>query len=742
MSRRKTLIGTFVASCMAAFMVAPFPAAGAPVGAGKASTKINLVDIKLDSVPGIGSLRAALGIAASEATTENNDPFAHITLDAIRVGDQIVGGQTASSDDPASSKSVSFPLNGGGISGAVSAAEMSATATDDSARAVLSALSGAINIGPLGMGTSIADNGVLSEVTPDHATSRVGATFGPLEVGLGDLLPREAMEALPLSALLELIDGLDIELPVDLAEQVQKIRDLLSTLDELESVVAELDSAQEQLRELTQDDPAVAAVQAVVDSAQAALNDAVSDLAAAQAELAAAQSEVTAAQADVDQANAAVASAQSVMDQKNAALAAAAAAKAATESQLAVCGDPAVCSALQAQLDTINAQIVTLQSEVVAAQQAVAAAQDAVTAAEADLAAANQAVADAQAAIATAQATIDAAQAALDAARADLETAIANVGGDVVQQLLDLIEQIRTQIDSLLETIETLMAQLPDLSVLIDELISLLDGAPLMKIGEIVTFVEAIADSRNGQGSVGCSAGGIEVLGRPVAGGSCEQVAGTLRQVAATVQGVLADLPIGNAVPTVTVGGLDSTTNGSGGPDADGMTSGMARLTALQVQIPSVALSDMVDQAVAEAIATLTETIESLPLEGIGVSEVLGDAIDQVVAQLESLPTGEALSGLRTMGMDAVLGGITSRASFQAVPREQTPGRDPGTDDGDPTTEGSPSGEPQNRAPLPFTGSSTSLVAALALWLVAAGMLLVFAGDRTVRRREHADIQM
>ena len=90
------------------------------------------------------------------------------------------------------------------------------------------------------------------------------------------------------------------------------------------------------------------------------------------------------------------------------------------------------------------------------------------------------------------------------------------------------------------------------------------------------------------------------------------------------------------------------------------------------------------------------------------------------------LPTGAALEGLNTVGIEAVLGGLTSRSSFQASARPGTtppPAVDPPANDPQPQ-ERAP--QAPLAAPLPFTGSG-SLPIALAVWLVViGGLLLVF----------------
>lgn len=736
MSRRRVAVGVFMASCVAAFAVAPFPAMGAEVGTGKTSTNVDLVEVSLTNVPRLGTLRANLGVASSEATTQGT-PAASVLLDAVRVGNQIVSAHKASSSEGESSKSVEIPIGVAGIGGHLTVADMSAEATADSATALLNALSGTIDVGPLGFDAQIGDNGIMSTVTPDAASSRAGASFGPIELRLGDLLPAEVMGALPLSALLDLVDQLGIALPVDVSDQVQVIRDLISVLEEVETKIRELDAARDDLDELVSDNAAVQAAQDAVDEAQAAVDAAQAQLAQAEAAYAAALSALETAQSDASAAQQQLTDATNQVSSMNAQMAQLQEHKATLESQLAACSIEVVCNDLRAQIAAIDTQIAATQAQLEGAQADAATAAAAVAATGTILAEAQAAHDAAQDAVDEAQAAVDAAQAELASAQSSLQQAIDQIIDPVVDQALALIEQIQSQIMDLLDTLEGALSNLPDLAALFEDLASLLSDAPLFKVGQIAVQVEATADETSGVANVICGASGIEVLGNSVGGESCDTLAGAFGEIRNAVMDVIESLPIADSLPAITINGLQSTTTGSDAPNAAGVTSATASLTGLHVGIGSVSLGNIADDIMAEVLAMLDETVASLPATDVPIDSTLQSVIDQVMAQIDALPIGDALNGIETIGMNATVAGLRTMSSYQArAPRQDTPREEPGgnggPDDGTPPV----AAPPAERAPLPFTGSSSSLVVALALWLMSAGMVLTFLAQRSQTARE------
>ncbi len=712
MSRRKVAASTFIASALAAFAVGPFAAQGAsatPVGTGTTSTVVDLVEVDLTNVPVVGNVGASLGSISSDATNSGT-PASSIGITAIRAAGQTHGRSVTSGDG--SSQDVSVPLDAAGISGLLSIVEMSATATDDTAEAIMSVLNGDINIGPLGMGTSIPENGIRSFAGPKVSTSSMGATFGPIVVGLGDLVPADLLGQLPLGTVLNLVDSLGIDLPAGLDDQLKAVTDLLDTVDGLNMVMGQLKSAQKELKNLTKNIPSVQAAQDVVDTAQAAvvtataaLDGLMDQISAANTAFSTASTEATNAQATIDTITAQITGAQTQ--------------KAILEGQLAACGAvPAVCAPIQAQLDTVNASIATYTTQLTAAQGALSAAQAAMATAQAQINTATAGVPAAQAAVDSATTQLDAAQAALDAA-------IAGASTPQMDAILGLIDTLTAQIEALLTQIDGLLGNMPDLDSLLDSIVGLLGDAPIFSINEITASVQSAANANNGTASVVCEASGISVLGNAVGGGGCNALTGAFDELRNAVDDVLGSLPIGNVVPKITFEGLSTSSSGSDAPDASGVTQAVAKLTALHVKVPTVSLKDVVDDVIATAIATVEDAISQLPTT-VPVPVDIQTVIDEVMAQLTALPIGDTLGGLKTMGIDASLASMSSRSSFQARAPQATP-NDPS--DPDPSNP-DPAVAPQPRSDLPFTGSPISLVFALGLWFTIAGMLAMFVTQR------------
>lgn len=689
MKSRRVTTSLLVLSMLVAWVVAPASAGGkTPTkGVGTTSTSLQLVDVRLSAVPQLGELRAALGTAGSEATTVG-DSFASVLFTGAVAGGETVGHQEVSSSDGIGSDSVSVPLSGPGIDGHLTIAELTARAGPDSAAALLRALSGQVDVGPLGLSATIGENGISSEVVEDLAASRTGAGIGPIDLEVGDLLPAELLGALPLSALLDLLDGVDLNLGATLNAQVQTLRDTLATLDTLQTKLDELAEAEAQLDELLSGNEALLAE---IDAAQAEVEAAEAAVAAAEADLAEAQAAETAAQAELDALQAEKAALQAAIDD--------------LEAQLVDCLLAIVCDPLLAQLATLNAEMAALDAEIAAASN--------------DLAEAQADVAEAEAALAAAQAELAAARAALDALLAGSDVEAINAA----QELVDTLQAL---IDDLLAQLQDLLGQLPDLSTLIDQLVGLLADAPLLSINELNVAVKSAADARAGRAEVQCGATGVSVLGQSLGAMTCNELATKFDELAGGILNVLKSLPVvGGAVPGVTVEGLKSSTSASDGPDADGRTSAMAGLSALHVGIPSVELEAVVDTLVADAIAQIEGVVASLPAGSDAVQQLL----TTLKGQLSALPTGDALQGLETIGVDAVLGKLISRSSFQAQDASEplgSPKNPPRPQVAPPVSHGAPT--PHN-APLPFTGPDASLPlqVAIALWLLMLGSIVMMA---------------
>ncbi|HVM34684.1 MAG TPA: hypothetical protein VM784_05010 [Actinomycetota bacterium] len=416
-------------------------------------------------------------------------------------------------------------------------------------------------------------------------------------------------------------------------------------------------------------------INALVDDIQATIDE-LADAEEALDALISGNSEIAALQDQVDAAAADVAAATARLQEEQATLNDLKAQKNALEAQLAAC--TVGCDVLQADLDALNASIDAQEAEVAAAEQQVA----------------------------TATTELQDAQGALDAA-------IAAAGG-ALQQAGAAVDQLQAELENLLDELEGLLADLPDLNALIQGAIDALQGAPLVSVRRLSLSVDTLADASQGVGDAACSAGGVSVLGTQLGAMSCSALTDEFDELESGIYALLSDLPVAGSLPQPNVGGLSMSESGSTRPDANGRTASAASITALRLGVPSVALDAVVDGLVADLTQQLEDLTGSTPL-----SPALDELVASILQELGSLPTGALLEGLRTVGIDAAVGGIQSTSEFLAVPaatREDDPA---GTSAGDPNT----SSGPQQRAPLPFTGAGhLAAFVALALLAMVAGV--------------------
>jgi hypothetical protein len=163
----------------------------------------------------------------------------------------------------------------------------------------------------------------------------------------------------------------------------------------------------------------------------------------------------------------------------------------------------------------------------------------------------------------------------------------------------------------------------------------------------------------------------------------------------------------------------------------NGKTSASAGITALTVDLPQMKLSGLIDQLthnLQQQLQQLLSTLGSatpaarfmpqLSLAGLTLPTSLTSLVGGLLTEVNALPTGQALNGLSTLGLNATMASITSTASFvpsgsptQAVPTSTT------TPPGAVPTPATPSPNPK----LPLTGTNE-------IGTIAAGFLLLVAG--------------
>ena len=223
--------------------------------------------------------------------------------------------------------------------------------------------------------------------------------------------------------------------------------------------------------------------------------------------------------------------------------------------------------------------------------------------------------------VADVKAQVDAAVAAVEDAEALLADALADAGlGD----LLALLDPIQDLLDGL------------DLESLLSDLLDQIAGVPLLSLGSIDLALGTAADATSSLGSVTCAASGLEILGSAVPTPDCAAVGGALATLGGTLDQVLDPL-LGAGALGVTAGGLVMESSGTGTPNADGVSSAFARISALTLDIDPLELDGIVDDLTGDLIAMLGD------LDGLlGILDgLLAELdLDALLGELDLLETG------------------------------------------------------------------------------------------------------
>jgi hypothetical protein len=717
------------AAVLAAVAVAvAVPAAGAapagPTGSGTAATTLTFpsLDLVLDAA---GSTGGALGTLSALADTTGT-AYGALALADGRVGQLVQPEQRVDSRDGGARDELGVALPNGPVTGAVQLAgvEVSATATDAVAR--LSALDGEL-AAPLGLSIGLSGSDVVSRVTPTASHSGLSLSSPGLSVELSDVLPADVLAALPLSVVLDLTEALDLPAPDELLERLRSVTDVAALLEQLRAAEASLEDLRRQLGDLT-DDPALAAEidaaeQAVADAA-AALSSALSELSATQAGLTNAKTDATAAQTAVVSAETELTAAQTVLATESAELAALEEQLADARAELAYLESLTVLTPEQTlRLLELPGIIADLEDAVEQAEENVAAATAAAAAsaaaladAEAALAAAEAAVAALEESVALDEGAVDAARTLLAAAYDALEALLAQLpSSELIDALRAEISRLVTVVDGVLLQIERLLADLPDVSKLRLDLLAGLADVPLLATGLLVIDLASTATGEGGDASAACTVADVTVLGQPVPGATCEDVARQLSALGGSVGALLAALPV--STPSVALSGL--TPRESVVRDADGSWTAVAGIEPLRIAVAPLALQDVVDPLV----SGLREQVRAL-LDGSGdglLAAALDDTLNVLLDQLESVPLGDGLAGLSTAGVDVSLLGATSTSTFTSM---QAEAGDPtnATDPAAPTSPTAPTG-PNDPASPPATGARTPPAAPVAAPATGTGRL-------------------
>ncbi|HMC42952.1 MAG TPA: hypothetical protein VKI20_08065 [Acidimicrobiales bacterium] len=620
-----------LASAANGAMAAPGAPAGSAHGGGKATAAVVLPSVTVTDPTG-AALPVALGTVSTSATSKT--PLqALLNVQGFSALGQ--NGPSYAIDSASGPKSgeLTVPATAGPVTASLQSAKYNVGAVGGTASAAVSVLTGALHTSVVDLNAGLGDHGVNSVAGASQSSAALDATFGGLNLGLGNLLPASVLSALPLSQLLSLLSSLHVSLPATVAGAIAALNGLPGLLSSLQAGVAGVTSAATSLQSAQ-----IAASPAIGPAQQAVQADG--------AAVTAAQAQVTSCQAN------AVCSATQL---------------------------PALMAALtaaQAKLTSDSATLQTLQAAV----------------------AANPAVAMAQG--------------ALDQAVGSL----VNVLGSLSNQLVNL----------------------PDLAGLLNQLLGLLKGAPLVSVGSLGVSLSSAADAASGTGTAACSLGGVTLLGNTLATPTCDSLRQQLQSVQGAVSGVLAALPLAAGItPKVTVDGLVTSQSGATKPAADGTAQSSAGLTPLHLNVGSLSLGSVVDTLLSGLLAQVQQATNvaasltggtagiALPSQATGALGTVGTQLTTLAGQLQGLPAGAALAGLRTIGLDASLGGATTQASFAPAPAP--PAATPAPGDPKPGVE-----IPRS---LPRTGGTHTLE------LVALGLLMLMAGWHLVEVSRATDAE-
>lgn len=567
------------------------------------------------------------------------------------------------------------------------AAELTATANAEQAEAVVSGVTGELEVLLGALGVDLDVSTITSSVDQGGASATQGIQITDLGVRLGDLVPVDLLAQLPLSDVLDLLASVGIEAPA-----VQDVLDLIA------AGVADIGLANVD----------VAAASAALDDGVAALADAVDAHALAASAVGAAEATLVAAQAAVD--------------------------------ALPLLADVTTLQAAVAAIDTsdpvggLTALVTAIADTGTAGISCTLDAPDAGTLAAVTsalstcLATTYATVAGAAGHLVAAQGVFDATSAALGEATDVLVAAVAAIEA--------LADALTTALLDLTAAISLLAGDAPDLSGVIDDIVALLDelaATSLVEVGAIAVDVSAVATNSvdTSGGALSCSGATVSVLGEVVASApACTEGIDVVTDALAGLTGalspvtdVLSELPL--AVPTT---GIELSMFGTAATSLtseDDLQTASATLEVLRLNVPSlqllpctelatlcnVGLPDL-DALVGDVVLTVTSTIEDVQSEladaGISDLSAVQAELDALIAQVNAIADAEAL-------LDTVLDAINLADFGTLGAAVTTPGLNLVID---PTSTASFRGA---RADLPATGGGHVL---LGVGLMAVAVLL------------------
>lgn len=634
---------------------------GGPTGT--ASTSISGLDLAVTgAVPGDLTLVDLTTLATTDPDGTPVGPLARIALVPVASGGEEYGTVQVSSEDDGDATTAPTSLPAGGPLGAgVDAVHLDASASADRAAAVVGATTASLSALTDALGIDLDLRGVESVVTRDASTATQSLGVSGFDLALGDLLPLDVLQLLPLDVLLELAQLLPIGVP-ELETVVTDLLDVETTITEvvttLRGAVTDLEQALEDLATLED------AADAVTDAEQALRDLGVSD--------------------DLI---------QGIVDDPATGL---------TD----LLADPDLADDIGGDTDgdgTSGDELTDTVDDLIGLSTG--------TVSAAALTELETAVVELVEAVEEQEAL----QNTLGTIEEVTETII-----EVVERITTLITELQIMLEDVLALLIDLEGLLPDLLAALEEgeLLAVDD----LTVGMTSVAGATLEDS---SATVDCAATSVSVVGQSFGTPDCTSgltgVGGTLQSALGIVSDVLGALPVATLeIPDVTLSLFPEVTESV--TESDGTITSVAGVTLLALSVPSVELdpaavvdgllSTLLDDLIADLTAQLPTSDE---LAGLDLSTELTEAIDaillelpdlsgltdQVLAAVGDLPLGVDLPELATPGLDLTMAS-TSTAAY-------TPGNStaPAPDPDDPS--------------LPATGGGLAVLGLLTL-LVGAGL--------------------
>jgi len=692
-----------------------------PPHSGQATTTIALPAITVTD-PNGSTRTITLGSLVAHAVNESS-PFASLGVPGWQI-DSSGGAQSGNHD---------IPVTTSAASGDVDIVNYDVHADATTASSSYGTLTATASTTPVDLQADLGQHGVSARVTPDASTGSLDLTVTGLQLGIGDLLPADVLNALPLTGLVQIVSGLGLPLPAGATSLTSTLSTLSGHLTSAQHLADQLATARTTLAGLLAALPGTAAAQQQLTNAQTTLSSDLAALQSAQQQLASDTATMQQLQTQVAGLTAAVTAAQQQVNSLTAQI-------------TSLLGNPLNA----AQIAALTVQLNSAQAALTSAQAALAPVQTQLGQATVTVTADQQLVTVTQQQVSTDQASVTSAQQALDA----LVNAISN--DQAVTDAKAAVDQLTSSLTSAIATVSADITGLPNLATLRTQLLSALTSAPLVNVGTLGATLSSTADDTSGAGTITCTISGATVLGHSIPNGSCTDLVGHFAAITTAVAGALDQLPV--AVPVVpTLDGLVQATVQTTPTATDTATNGGASVSPLHLSLPSSGLTAFADTSVTSLLSALNGAQQSFSTLGLpAVTSVLSGSLGTLAGTVGALPTGSALAGLHTLGVDVRTVGLSTSAvhnlALSATPTPtssggygggSTGGGNPGG--GHPGKVGTPTPTPRptptpaapprvttaQHDPLPFTGDNTAADLAVALIALLAGAHGVRLGRRT-----------